>query len=75
LCAFGLMIFPVISTLFFRPVFADLSLLEGSERVPQRLLTVFTWCHYGFLVAPVCLLLGMLVYLVRRRMNHFARLA
>jgi len=75
LSALGLMAFPVISTLFFRPVFADLSLFQGSHTVPQRLLTVFDWCHYGGLFAPVCLLLGMFVYLIRRRLNRVARLA
>jgi len=77
LSALGLIAFPVISTLFFRPVFAPLAVFNGhgSEVVPQRLLTVFGWCHYSLAIAPACLLLGMLVYLVRRRLNAVARLA
>jgi hypothetical protein len=65
LSALGLAAFPLVSTLLFRPVFTDLAVGGSDAVVPQRLLTIFAWCHYGALIAPVCLALGVFVYLGR----------
>jgi hypothetical protein len=85
--AFSLMIFPVISTLLFRPVFANLAIGSSEAIVPQRMLTVFTWCRYGAFVVPICgygslathnpicFFFGLLIHLARHRMNRFARFA